>query len=209
MEQREDDRPPGGRRRRRRASASATRTGAGRVEPTGQARRARPPAPAAAPAAIAHWPSVEMPIGVIRYFVGSTARSTWAAVVHDTSCSADWPPKITTRLIRSSVIDVVAVPSWSIGRTVPFDLVRILASEAAAAVGGQPDRTGRRVRRRVVRLTLDRARANCSCRSSPNATATTSSARRSPPERSRSSRASRTSSAATARRSRSPTRRPR
>ena len=31
----------------------------------------------------------------------------------------------------------MAVPSWSIGRTVPFDLVRILASDAAAAVGGR------------------------------------------------------------------------
>ena len=84
-----------------------------------------------------------MPIGVIRYRLGSTARSTWAAVVHDTSCSADWPPKITTRLIRrrhpSSSPSQRHGPHRSlvIDRTVPFGLVRILASEAAAAVGGR------------------------------------------------------------------------
>ena len=72
----------------------------------------------------------------------------------------------------------VAVPSWSIGRTVPFDVVRILASDAAAAVRRAPDRTRRRVRRGVVRLPLDRSRASCSCRSWPSATATTSSTRR-------------------------------
>ena len=33
---------------------------------------------------------------------GSTARSTWAAVTHDTSCSADWPPNSTTRRMRSA-----------------------------------------------------------------------------------------------------------
>ena len=44
-----------------------------------------------------HCPAVEMPTGVIRYRSGSAARSTWAAVVHDTSCSADSPPNSTTR----------------------------------------------------------------------------------------------------------------
>ena len=45
-----------------------------------------------------------MPMGVMRYFAGSAARSTWAAVVQLTSCSADWPPKMTMRLMRSSVV---------------------------------------------------------------------------------------------------------
>jgi hypothetical protein len=47
-------------------------------------------------------PSRAMPIGVMRYLAGSAARSTCAAVVQLTSCSADWPPNSTIRLIRPS-----------------------------------------------------------------------------------------------------------
>ena len=39
----------------------------------------------------------------MRYFAGSAARSTWAAVVQLTSCSADWPPNSTMRWMRSRV----------------------------------------------------------------------------------------------------------
>ncbi len=42
-----------------------------------------------APSASAHSPSVEMPIGVTRYFAVSIARRTWVAVTQLTSCSAD------------------------------------------------------------------------------------------------------------------------
>ena len=55
--------------------------------------------------------------------------------------------------------------------------------------GRAPDRTRRRIRRGIVRLSLDRSRASCSCRSWPSATATTSSIRRARPGRWRTSRA--------------------
>ena len=67
-----------------------------------------------------------MPIGVIRYLSGSAAANTWAAVVQLTSCSADCPPNRTTRLIRSLLTRT----------TVPFETVRILASQVAEATGG-------------------------------------------------------------------------
>ncbi len=61
--------------------------------------------------------------------------------MHDTSCSADWPPKITMRLIRSPAHrrPVIAAPSSQPRHRSNGTVraVRILASEAAAAVGGR------------------------------------------------------------------------
>ena len=114
-----------------------------RIEPTGQRRRARRPTRPARLSAMAHVPSRAMPTGVMWYFAGSAARSTWAAVVQLTSCSADWPPNNTTSLIRS--------PGRHAAPTVPCAAMRFRASDVAAATGGRlvgPDVDDRRRRLR-------------------------------------------------------------
>ena len=81
-------------------------------------------------------------MGVMRYFAGSAARNTWAAVVHDTSCSADCPPNRTTRWMRSSDASPFMPRSRYrsariAARTATVPAVRMRASEIAAAVGGR------------------------------------------------------------------------
>ena len=56
---------------------------------------------AIADSARCHWPDRSMPRAVTVYRSGFTAFMTWAAVEQLTSCSADWPPKMMTRLMRS------------------------------------------------------------------------------------------------------------
>ena len=73
---------------------AAVRAGVGdTVGPDGSRREGSASGPAAsasiAVSATAQRPSVEMPMAVMRYFSWSAAARTWAAVVHDTSCSAD------------------------------------------------------------------------------------------------------------------------
>ena len=127
---------------------------------------------AAAASAIAHRPSVEIPTGVIRYFAGSAAASTCAAVVHDTSCSADSPPNSTIRLIRSSGSRGVAVgiaiecciPVPVMSATVPFGCMKMLASEAAAGDRRPSAGPGHRVRGSVVRHPLARSRSTVRAR---------------------------------------------
>ena len=90
------------------SAEAAERIGVGDTsDPVGSSCAGNLPPPEASAAtawsAIAHCPSVEIPIGVMRYFAGSAAANTWAAVVHETSCSALSPPKTTIRWIRSSV----------------------------------------------------------------------------------------------------------
>ena len=51
-----------------------------------------------------HLPSRVMPIALMRYFSGSRARSTCAAVTQLTSCSADSPPNNTITCVGVCVV---------------------------------------------------------------------------------------------------------
>src|SRR4051794_12478560 len=74
-----------------------------------------------------HRPSRVMPTGVTSYRERSTAPSTDPAEMHDTSCSADWPPNRRTRRTRSG--------RSGIRGNVPR--VRFRTGEVAAASGGR------------------------------------------------------------------------
>ena len=138
--------------------------------------------------------SVEMPIGVTRYFAGSIAASTCAAVTQLTSCSADWPPYSTTRWTRLTEPTVLSLHVSTAAPSAEPDATDVaadsMAYRSAGEVPGVRRRRGdrrpagrrRRRARRAPRSTPGRcARASCSCRSSPTATATSSSPPRSTP----------------------------
>ena len=111
-------------------------------------------------------PSRAMPTGVMSYFAGSAARSTCAAVVQLTSCSADWPPNSTTSL------DSIACSPCRPDGTVCGDAIqgkRVAAATGGRLVGPDVDIDG------VGSTPARCAPASCSCRWSPSATATSSS----------------------------------
>ncbi len=162
---------------------------------------------ATASCASAHWPSVEMPTGVIRYRSGSAARSTWAAVVqrhvvlgrlaHRTAPrggSAQLPSRNGTRPL---VADRGAVPFG----------VRENPGQSRGSCRGRwpPDRARRRVRRRLVRLPVDPTRPAVRADRRRTQRSRVHRRARGPPGHRSTSRTSPTRSAATARRSRSPT----
>src|SRR5206468_9879881 len=62
----------------------------------------------AASSASTQRPSRVTPTSTTSYRDGSTACSTCTALVHDTSCSAERPPKRTTSRTRSAVISALA-----------------------------------------------------------------------------------------------------
>ena len=86
----------------------------------------------------------------MRYRSGSAALSTWAAVTHETSCSADWPPKITRRLIRSSAtpMTVVGASHETLARS-----RRAIHGERGRGGNGRP--CGRPRRGRSTRASFD------------------------------------------------------
>ena len=134
---------------------------------------------------------------------GSAARSTWAAVTHDTSCSADWPPNSTTRRTRlgdASVGHAAECRQRAMRRPAATGSDRPIAasgspirvSHDARAMRMRPSRSPPRsvascsaatpsVDGATIDSRLGAARASSSCRSWPSATATTSSAPRSRP----------------------------
>ena len=123
------------------ASTASASIGVGDTTgPDGSSRPGKASGPAAsaaaAPSASAHWPSVEMPIGVMRYF-GRVRGAQHVGGRRARHVVFGRLPAEQHHEVDPIVAHPVAVPSWSIGRTVPFDLVRILASDAAAAVGGR------------------------------------------------------------------------
>ena len=167
VQQREDDG----------AAVALVITSAGAMlEPVGSSRPGNASGPEAraarASSAIAQSPSREMPTGVIRYFAGSAARNTCAAVVQLTSCSADCPPNNTTKLIRSPV--AMSPRRYRVRRC---DSGQAMSRQRQVDDWSAP--TSRSTASRSIRARC--VPASCSCRSSLTATGTTSSTPHSPP----------------------------
>ena len=109
------------------------------------------------------------PTGVMSYLSGSAARSTCAAVVQLTSCSADWPPNNTTSLIRSPV--AMSPRRYRVGRC---DSGQAMSPRQPAVDWSGPTSTSTAQVSTPARCDP----VSCSCRSSPSATVTISSTTR-------------------------------